>query len=44
VRELCDVAVVVDSDDYGVIEDAHVALNHIVTSYFGKWVQGRQRS
>lgn len=28
VRELCNRAVVVDSDDYGVIEDAHMAIVH----------------
>jgi D-sedoheptulose 7-phosphate isomerase len=32
--ELCDTAVVVDSDDYGVIEDAHLILNHILVEYF----------
>jgi D-sedoheptulose 7-phosphate isomerase len=34
---LVDVAVLVDSDDYGVIEDAHLALNHMVTGYFADW-------
>lgn len=34
VRTLVDVAVLVDSDDYGLIEDCHLALNHLVTSYF----------
>jgi D-sedoheptulose 7-phosphate isomerase len=42
-KELVDVAVVVDSDDYGVIEDAHLALNHLVTDYFAHWVDGRAR-
>ena len=32
--ELCDTAVVVESDDYGVIEDAHLILNHILVEYF----------
>ena len=32
--ELCDTAVVVDSEDYGVIEDAHLILNHILVEYF----------
>jgi D-sedoheptulose 7-phosphate isomerase len=36
-RELVDVAVVVDSDEYGVIEDAHLVLNHIVTEYLAEW-------
>ncbi len=31
---MCDTAVVVDSDDYGVIEDAHLILNHILVEYF----------
>jgi len=32
--ELCDTAIVVDSSDYGVIEDAHLILNHILVEYF----------
>lgn len=32
--ELCDTAIVVDSHDYGVIEDAHLILNHILVEYF----------
>jgi D-sedoheptulose 7-phosphate isomerase len=32
--KLCDTAIVVDSDDYGVIEDAHLILNHILVEYF----------
>ena len=44
-RSVVDVAIVVDSDDYGVIEDAHLALNHLVTDYFGRWaVEPRERS
>jgi D-sedoheptulose 7-phosphate isomerase len=31
---LCDTALVVGSDDYGVIEDAHLILNHILVEYF----------
>lgn len=31
---LCDTAIVVDSDDYGVVEDAHLILNHILVEYF----------
>jgi D-sedoheptulose 7-phosphate isomerase len=43
-RDVVDVAVVVDSDDYGVIEDGHLALNHLVTEYFARWATGRARS
>jgi len=44
-RELVDVAVVVESDEYGVIEDAHLVLNHIVTDYFADWAKApRTRS
>lgn len=32
--ELCDTAIVVDSEDYGVVEDAHLILNHILVEYF----------
>ena len=38
-RALVDVAVVVDADDYGVIEDAHLVLNHVVTEYFADWAK-----
>lgn len=31
---LCDTAIVVDSSDYGVVEDAHLILNHILVEYF----------
>ena len=31
---LCDTAIIVDSDQYGVIEDAHLILNHILVEYF----------
>ncbi len=32
--ELCDTTIIVDSSDYGVIEDAHLILNHILVEYF----------
>jgi D-sedoheptulose 7-phosphate isomerase len=32
--ERCDTAIVVESEDYGVIEDAHLILNHILVEYF----------
>ena len=38
-RELVDVAIVVDSDDYGIIEDTHLALGHFVTDYFAEWAR-----
>ncbi|MDQ3822140.1 MAG: SIS domain-containing protein [Actinomycetota bacterium] len=38
-RGLVDVPVVVDADDYGVIEDAHLVLNHVVTEYFADWAR-----
>lgn len=31
---LCDVAIVVPSDHYGVIEDVHLVINHILVDYF----------
>jgi D-sedoheptulose 7-phosphate isomerase len=37
--EVVDVPVVVASDEYGVIEDTHLVLNHIVTEYFADWAQ-----
>jgi D-sedoheptulose 7-phosphate isomerase len=43
--ELVDVPVVVASDDYGVIEDSHLVLNHVVTEYFADWARPpRERS
>lgn len=36
-RELVDVAVVAESDEYGVIEDTHLVLSHMVTEYFAAW-------
>lgn len=32
--ELADVTVLVDSSDYGVVEDAHLIINHILVEYF----------
>ena len=42
-RELVDVAVVVASDDYGVIEETHLVLNHILTDYFADWARAPRR-
>ena len=33
VRALADLAVVVPSEDYGIVEDVHLAINHMVTRY-----------
>lgn len=33
VRALADCAIVVPSDDYQVVEDAHLAINHMMTTY-----------
>jgi D-sedoheptulose 7-phosphate isomerase len=32
--ELSDLNVVIDSDDYGVVEDAHLIVNHILVEHF----------
>lgn len=32
--ELADVAIVIPSRDYGVVEDAHLMINHIIVDYF----------
>src|SRR4051812_15951486 len=32
--ELADLSVVIDSHDYGVVEDAHLIINHILVEYF----------
>lgn len=33
VRALADQAIVVPSDDYQIVEDAHLAINHMLTTY-----------
>ena len=35
VRALADHAIVVPSDDYQIVEDAHLAINHMLTTYIG---------
>ena len=35
---MADVAVVVDSNDYGHVEDAHLVVNHLVTSWMRRVV------
>ena len=35
---LCDGAVIVPSNDYGPIEDAHMIFDHLITAYFHKWL------
>jgi phosphoheptose isomerase len=37
-RELADVAVVVDSRNYGHVEDAHLVVNHLVTAWMRRVV------
>jgi D-sedoheptulose 7-phosphate isomerase len=32
--DLADIALVVDSDHYGIVEDAHLIINHILVDYF----------
>jgi D-sedoheptulose 7-phosphate isomerase len=34
VRELLDEAIVIESDNYGYIEDLHLILNHLITHFF----------
>ncbi len=38
VHDLTDVAVVVPSNDYGIIEDTHLALGHLITRSFRDWL------
>ncbi len=35
---LCDRSVIVPSNDYGPIEDAHMIFDHLITAYFHKWL------
>jgi D-sedoheptulose 7-phosphate isomerase len=32
--EIADLSILVDSSDYGVVEDAHLVINHILVEYF----------
>ena len=32
--DLADLAIVVPSSDYGVVEDVHLIINHILVDYF----------
>lgn len=41
VRELVDEYIVVDSDDYGYIEDVHLVLNHLIAAHFRRLI-GRE--
>ena len=42
-RSMVDIAIVVPSDQYGPIEDAHLIVNHLITAYFQGHVE-RQRA
>jgi D-sedoheptulose 7-phosphate isomerase len=39
---LADLVVLIDSDDYGVIEDAHLIINHILVQHFRGRLAGEQ--
>ncbi len=38
-KSLVHLPIVVPSDDYGPIEDAHLALNHLITAYFKRKIK-----
>jgi D-sedoheptulose 7-phosphate isomerase len=38
---MVDEAIVVESTDYGIVEDVHLALNHIITGFFRQKLCGR---
>jgi D-sedoheptulose 7-phosphate isomerase len=40
--ELADITVLVDSHDYGVVEDAHLIINHILVEYFRERLAAEQ--
>lgn len=42
VAELADLSVLIDSSDYGVIEDAHVVVNHILVEHFRQRLAAEQ--
>jgi D-sedoheptulose 7-phosphate isomerase len=41
-QELADLTVLVDSSDYGVVEDAHLIINHILVEYFRQRLASEQ--
>jgi len=38
VAKMADVSVIVPSDEYGPIEDVHMAFDHLVTAYLRSWL------
>ncbi len=43
-RELADLAVVVPSDDYQIVEDVHLAISHMVARYLTKEIESTTAS
>lgn len=43
VRPMLDDCLLIDSHDYGVVEDAHSIVNHLVTDWFKQRVGGGER-
>ena len=41
--EMVDVAVIVPSNEYGPVEDAHMMFDHLATAYLRKWLAGMAR-
>jgi D-sedoheptulose 7-phosphate isomerase len=41
-KSMVDVAVVVPSQAYEPIEDVHMVLDHLITTYFRGWLAGKQ--
>ena len=35
-KEIADISIVIESDQYGHIEDVHMILDHLITAYFTK--------
>ena len=42
-KALVDISVIVPHDAYGPIEDIHLVLNHLITSYFCQWLGRHHR-
>lgn len=42
--KLCDIPVLIPSKDYGVVEDLHVIVNHMLVEYFRERLAGEQPS
>lgn len=39
IKELADTCIIVANDNYGYIEDVHIALDHLFTAFLNAWIK-----